>query len=252
MQRSVQFSLEEFYHAYNRGTDKRKIFLDDKDYKRFVRLLFISNSTKKFQLSDYWNKSDEEFFGMDFSETLVDIGAYCLMQNHFHLLLREKTENGISIFMKKLLTSYSMYFNKKYHRTGSLFEGAFKSEHVDEDRYLQYLFAYIHLNPIGIIDSGWKYKEIEEISFAKKFLDMYEFSSLYEFRKIKRPESVILNQKVFPEYFETISKFDDMLNEFIFWAEENRLKDIKKLKGEDLVRSMKFDNRLDKSRTHLA
>jgi len=236
MQRTIKFSVLEYYHIYNRGTDKRKIFLDDKDYKRFILLLLISNSDKKFQVRDYWNRPWQDIFEINFGSRLVDIGAYCLMPNHFHLLIREKTEGGISKFLKKILTGYSMYFNLKYKRTGSLFEGVFKAEHIGDDRYLKYLFAYIHLNPIGIVESGWKKKEIGDVVSTKQFLNGYTFSSLLEYQEKIRPESVIINKKVFPEYFKKVADFDSMLNEFISWAEENRKNKKEKLIGEDLAR----------------
>ena len=160
-----------------------------------------------------------EIFNEDRTDTLVDIGAWCLMPNHFHLLIREKTESGISTFMKKLLTSYSMYFNKKYHRTGSLFEGPFKAKHLDYDQYLKYQFTYIHLNPIGIVDSGWKEKRIEDKKKAKTFLDNYKYSSYSDYGGGKRLERNILNKEAFPEYFETVLDFKNMVSEWLNFNE---------------------------------
>ena len=145
MSRSFKFSIDEFYHVYNRGTDKRAIFLDDNDRKRFYYLLFLCNGNKPFEISELILK---QVFQFERGETLVDIGAVCLMDNHFHLLLHEKKENGISEFMHKVSTAYTNYFNRKYKRAGSLFEGRFKARCIDDDRYLNYLFAYIHLNPV--------------------------------------------------------------------------------------------------------
>ena len=195
MYRDLTFSFEEFYHVYNRGTEKRIIFLDEYDYNRFTLLLYLCNSTDRVDLGDLFRQglSLSEIFNEDRTDTLVDIGAWCLMPNHFHLLIREKTESGISTFMKKLLTSYSMYFNKKYHRTGSLFEGPFKAKHLDYDQYLKYQFTYIHLNPIGIVDSGWKEKRIEDKKKAKTFLDNYKYSSYSDYGGGKRLERNILN-----------------------------------------------------------
>ena len=206
MYRDLTFSFEEFYHVYNRGTEKRIIFLDEYDYNRFTLLLYLCNSTDRVDLGDLFRQglSLSEIFNEDRTDTLVDIGAWCLMPNHFHLLIREKTESGISTFMKKLLTSYSMYFNKKYHRTGSLFEGPFKAKHLDYDQYLKYQFTYIHLNPIGIVDSGWKEKRIEDKKKAKTFLDNYKYSSYSDYGGGKRLERNILNKEAFPEYFETV------------------------------------------------
>src|SRR3989338_5483185 len=101
------------------------------------------------------------------------------MPNHFHLLLKEIEMGGISQFMGKLSTAYSMYFNKKYERTGSLFEGRFKSSRIANDNYLHYLFAYIHLNPIKLIEPMWKEKGINDFARAKEFLGRYNYSSYF-------------------------------------------------------------------------
>lgn len=148
-------------------------------------------------------------------ETIVDIGAWCLMPNHFHLILKEKVENGISMFMKKLLTGYSMYFNVKEQRKGKLFEGKFQAKHLDYDQYLKYEFTYVHLNPISLVDSGWKEKYIEDNKRAKNFLDNYEYSSYLDYKGIERPEGEILNKESFPEYFETAADFEEMVDEWI-------------------------------------
>jgi putative transposase len=181
----------EYYHVYNRGVEKVKIFLDKEDYFHFLKLLYICNSEKSITLRDIGEHFDR-------GKTIIDIGAYCLMPNHFHLLCYEKTENGISIFIKKLCTAYAMYFNKKYKRSGVLFQGRFKSVHANTDNYLKYLFAYIHLNPAKLKETKWKeiknYNSKELLNFIKK----YPYSSLYEYlnNKIK-----ITNPSAFPNYF---------------------------------------------------
>jgi len=95
-------------------------------------------------------------------------------------MIKEVSEKGISLFMHKLLTAYSMYFNIKRQRTGALFQGRYKARHIDNDNYLKYLFAYIHLNPIKIIQRNWKEKGIENLNGAKKFLRGYKYSSYHE------------------------------------------------------------------------
>ena len=117
MSRKIIFSLGENYHIYNRGNDKRVTFQNKTDYDRFIALLYLCNSVKNIRLSDYPKVKLEKLLDIKRGETIVDIGAYCLMPNHFHLLIHEKTENGISKFMQKLLTAYTMYFNKKNERT---------------------------------------------------------------------------------------------------------------------------------------
>jgi REP element-mobilizing transposase RayT len=145
--RSVPLLEGEFYHVFNRGVDKRLLFNDDADRRRFLKLLYVSNSVTPINVRNILrNNSDPYTFERE--GTLVHIGAYCLMPNHFHLLLTPCVEHGVTLFMQKLGTGYSMYFNKRYNRTGTLFEGPFKSSWADSDVYLKYLYAYIHLNPI--------------------------------------------------------------------------------------------------------
>ena len=141
--RKVSFALHEFYHIYNRGNSRQTIYVTNADYQRFISLLYLANGSKSFEFREI---DEEKLFDFDKGEPLVAIGAYCLMPNHFHILATPLVEGGMATFMRKLATGYSMYFNKKHHRTGSLFEGRFKSEHVDSDNYLKYLFSYIHLN----------------------------------------------------------------------------------------------------------
>jgi putative transposase len=207
MERKTSFAVDEYYHIYNRGTEKRQIFLDQNDKERFVKLLYLSNSQKSVVFRDIPQKN---FFDFDRGDTLVDIGAYCLMPNHFHLLLREKIENGITLFMLKLGTSYSMYFNTKNKRTGRLFEGTFKATHADSDEYLQYLFAYIHLNPVKLIDHNWKERGLADFNKADDFLRKYIYSSYLDYLKPGfREEAIILSKKSFPGYFETIKSFGE-------------------------------------------
>jgi putative transposase len=134
-------------------------------------------------------QSFENLLETDRGKNLVDIGAYCLMPNHFHLLLKEKTENGISLFMQKLMTAYTMYFNKKNGRNGALFQGTFKAEHLANDNYLKYMYSYIHLNPIKLIDPTWRENGIKNQSKTEKFLEQYKHSSYSEYINIDRKES---------------------------------------------------------------
>src|SRR3989338_9095857 len=199
MSRNIEFGVGEYYHVYNRGTDKRKIFLDKADHERFVKLLYVANSSKSVHLSNYQGFALLE---IPKGNPIVNVGAWTLMPNHFHLLLKETEENGISEYLHKLLTGYSMYFNKKYRRKGVLFEGTFRAKHLDTDEYLKYQYAYIHLNPIGIVDSGWKEKKIKNKEKVEKFLNKYEYSSLYDYKVGKREETSILDVESFPVYFE--------------------------------------------------
>ncbi|KKR23302.1 MAG: Transposase [Candidatus Daviesbacteria bacterium GW2011_GWB1_39_5] len=191
--RKQTFVPGEYYHLYNRGTEKRIIFLDEQDYHHFLFLMYICNTEKSITLRSIGNG---EFF--ERGETIIDIGSFCLMPNHFHILVHEKIESGISTYMRKLMTGYSMYFNKKYKRTGKLYEGVFKSIHANKDTYLKYLYSYMHLNPAKLIDSKWKEKRNKTVTELLEYVFKYPYSSLkeYESEKFK-----ILNPAVFPVYF---------------------------------------------------
>ncbi len=217
MTRPFEFAQGEYYHLYNRGTDKRKVFLDNADRDRFLSLLFLCNSGIPLHRSDRKGASLKKILETPRETTLVDIGAYCLMPNHFHLVVHEQTECGISLFMQKLATAYTMYFNKRNDRCGSLFEGTFRAKHASRDEYLKYLFAYIHLNPIGIIENEWKTHHIKNKKKAEEFLASYPYSSYldYAMNKYKRPERVIINKIAFPEYFEKTTDFKDYVNDWM-------------------------------------
>ena len=220
MSRSISFSLNEYYHIYARGTEKRKIFIDKKDHDRFVALLFATNCKEVIHLSDY-PRGFKKLFYIKRSKTLVDIGAYCLMPNHFHILVREKEEGGTSRFMQKLMTGYTMYFNKKHQRVGALFSSKFKAEHANTDRYLKYLFSYIHLNPVKLIDPSWKERGIKNKMNTQKFLEEYTYSSFLDYYSVKenRPTSAIIEKHVFPEYFKNGKEF---IKEIFDWLSMSR------------------------------
>lgn len=212
MSRNIIISVDEFYHIYNRGTDKRDIFCDEKDYLRFQTLLYVCNNIETVHISNFQDQPLEKLFSISKEDVLVSIGAYCLMPNHFHLLIKEKIEGGASLFMQKLSTAYTMYFNKKYSRTGSLFGGKFKMKHLDSDNYLKYQFSYIHLNPVSIIENGWKNKKIVNVKKAKDFLKTYKYSSYKDYLNKERLEKVILDRGSFPDYFSTQIEINTMID----------------------------------------
>lgn len=221
MLRKVEFAPGEYYHLYNRGTDRRKIFLLERDWLRFQVLLYVANNTEVVHISNYESlrqgRSLMKMFDINRPATLVDVGAYCLMPNHFHLLVKEKMDGGITTFIRKLLTGYSMYFNIRHHRTGALFESRFRAQHVADDQYLRYLFAYIHLNPVKKLDpKNWKDKVIPNPTKALKFLETYHYSSFPYYLGQKRPENVIINPADFPGYFAGVNDFKNFIKD---WAE---------------------------------
>jgi len=197
----------EYYHVYNRGNDKNLIFLDDEDYDRFVKLLYICNSERKFVFRDSIINPKIDAYDFSRGVPLVSVLAWVLMPNHFHIMLTshrsdlwEKEYNPISEFMRKVSTAYVMYFNKKYKRTGALFEGKFKSKHIGEENYFNYIFSYIHLNPIKLVQPDWKEKGILNISGTKDYLFKYKYSSFPDYFSLDRKQSNIIDKKAIPDY----------------------------------------------------
>ncbi len=213
MSRKIPFALGEFYHIYNRGVDKRVVFENDHDRNRFILLLYLCNGEIPINIENPPRKGST-FFEVDVGKPIVAIGAYCLMLNHFHILIREISEDGISKFMHKLSTAYTMYFNGSRDRAGALFQGRFKAKHADSDEYLKYLFSYIHLNPLKIINANWKNAGIDS-NKSKNFLSSYVFSSYLDYKGSNRKSEKILNRQKFPEYFPTKTDFDSSISDWI-------------------------------------
>ena len=217
-----EFSEGTISHIYNRGNGKEKIFLDEQDYKAFLFRIAIAVGFDQKEISSV------DMFNLPYSRIRIGqvkkgsfkIHAFCLMPNHFHILLTPCVDNGVSKFMQKLSTGYSMYFNKRYNRTGTLFEGAFKSKWSDHDTYLKYLYAYIHLNPLklwGRVDVTSE-PSIEE---TLDFLKSYAYSSLPDYLKVTRAENVIIDPALFPVYFQTASDHINELQDWLTYKEEN-------------------------------
>jgi putative transposase len=217
--RTISLAAGEFFHLYNRGVDKRTIYLDSYDHRRFVELMYLCNSSTAINMRDI-HRDNSSVFEFETGEPLVAIGAYCLMPNHFHILATPLVEGGLTKFMGKLGTGYSMYFNKKYKRTGALFQGRFKSEHASTDEYLKYLYSYIHLNPVKLIDSTWKEKGIKDAAKSFDFAASFQYSSLSDYLGQKREEGKIIDPKPFPEYFATQN---DIKNELFEWLTYNEI-----------------------------
>lgn len=214
--RRVPFVPDEYYHIYNRGNSRQRIFYSEADHNRFMTLLYLANGTQSL---DFREINPDILFEYERGEQQVAIGAYCLMPNHFHILAIPLVDDGMVTFMRKLSTGYSMYFNKKHHRTGALFEGRFKSEHVDSDRYLKYLFAYIHLNPVKLLQPDWQEKGITNLQETFKYLDQYQYSSYID-NQVERPQSTILSRNKFPEYFTTKQAYDTEMRDWLTYKDE--------------------------------
>lgn len=133
------------------------------------------------------------------------------MPNHFHLILKQNVDDGITTYMRKLLTAYSMYFNTKYEHSGVLFQGRFKSRLIDTDAYHRYVFAYVHLNPIDLIYSDWKNNGIPHLGKAWKFLLNYKYCSYADYAGNSRVESKLLSRDEAPDFLSEQDDFEEMM-----------------------------------------
>ncbi|MDO8555059.1 MAG: transposase [bacterium] len=186
----------ELFHTLSRGVDKRDIFLDDQDRFRFVHDLFefndqnwVNTTSKIFNSqNDIASRSDVEKRRK--RKLLVDIHIFCIMSNHYHLLLSPKIAGGVSKFMKKLNMGYAKYFNNKYKRRGTLFESRYKSVPVKKHSHFVHLPYYIHFNPLDFVSPEWRVRRINNFTKAIEFLESYRWSSYLDYIGIKNFPSV--------------------------------------------------------------
>ncbi|HEX9721814.1 MAG TPA: transposase [Candidatus Paceibacterota bacterium] len=220
--RKVQFAPNYIYHVYNRGVEKRDIFLGDADRWRFLQALLLFNREKSpFNL--LWKLEHEHRGKMNFrilkefleknskeETSLVRIMADCLMPNHYHLILEELVEGGITKFMHKLGTGFTMYFNKKYERVGSLFQGPFKVVQVDTDEYLQNLLVYVNvINPAEFIEPNLKEEGVKNIQGIMQFAEAYPWGTQQEYLGIR--ESPIIDKGVAHSLFPNRAKYEEFV-----------------------------------------
>jgi len=178
MARKMSFSIDEWYHCFNRGVEKRNVYENEFDANRFLMTLYLANGTKPIGLYNERKPELIKTFSAERGKPIVAIGAYCLMPNHFHLLIKEIFEGGISAFMQKVGTAYTMYFNTKHARVGNLFMKPFRARHVGDDRYFQHVLQYIHCNPTELYEPGWKSGKVKNMKLLQEKLIEYPYSSL--------------------------------------------------------------------------
>ena len=180
--RPVTFFKGGYYHIYNRGNAKREIFLGNRDYSRFLK--------RTVRYSD---------------EHSISIFCFCLMPNHFHLLLKQTNETSVADFMQKLLVSYSMYFNRKYDNVGSVFQGRFQAKLIETDAYVMQISRYIHQNPWELVK---KIKLGDKMtSQLLKDLEEYPWSSYSDYLGSRRHKFLEINEIL--SYFRKEQPHDD-------------------------------------------
>ena len=144
---------------------------------------------------------------------LVVIGAYCIMPTHFHLLLKEQIEGGISKVMQTVGTAFSMYYNIKHKRIGNVFVKPFRSKRVGDDVYFRHVVNYIHLNPTELYEPGWKEGRINDFARLEHSLRSYHFSSLPDYQGRDRPERILLNSEAMTLAANTDQSLSELLRE---------------------------------------
>jgi putative transposase len=217
--RNHTFSIGEYYHLYNRGVEKRITFSDPFDKNRFQYILFLCNTSKPIEVRNFFSEKNtlqkNKIYEHAQEDRLVAIGSYVIMPNHFHILVKEIVPGGISKFMQKVQTAYTMYFNQRNERSGALFQGRFKSQHINTDSYLKYLYGYIHLNPLKLKDTEWK-NNYDLLKNYTGILSKNNYSSYLDYTSIiARPENKILHKAVFPKYFQDSLSHTKFIDEWV-------------------------------------
>lgn len=205
--RVTPFVNDNFYHVFNRGVEKRKIFISDQDYQRFIQTLYYYqfegpkprfSNHNRFKIKDFSN-----------NPKIVEIICYCLMPNHFHLLLKQVKEKGIQEFLSKVSNSYTKYFNTKNNRVGPLFQGQFKAVAVESDEQLLHLSRYIHLNPY--------------VSELTKDWENFPFSSFAEFTSSSN-NSICVKEYIL-DFYKNPKDYKNFVKDYASYA-----KDLEKIK----------------------
>ncbi|MDQ3244992.1 MAG: transposase [bacterium] len=209
--RKVKLVVGEIYHILNRGVDKRDIFMNQKDLERFFECMQTFNST------ELTGSMYEQNFLKDKTKNkpLVNFVTYNIQTNHFHFILEQVAENGISKFMKRLQGGYSWYFNKKEKRSGSLFQGPFKSHHIDSNEYLLHASVYVNLNDKQKSSLGDQVAKLGKSSWneyidaksplnicTKKDIILKQFRSIKEYEEfaLSSLENIKINKEKYKEF----------------------------------------------------
>lgn len=192
--REIPFVNGEYYHIFNRGVAKLPTFLNSRDYSRFIKTMLyyqIDDIKPKFSIFSPLTRK------LETNKKVVEIVCYCLMPNHYHLLLKQSKEGGISEFISKISNSYTKYFNTKNQRVGPLFQGQFKAVHVEDNEQLLHLSRYIHLNPL--------------VSLLVKNIESYTWSSFHEYININN--SGFCSKEIITDQFPSLEGYQRFLSD---------------------------------------
>lgn len=211
--RLIPLETNYYYHIFDRGVEKRAIFSDQRDYQRFLQtLIYYQYQGPKPRFSTH-----HKFKIRNFSQNpkIVEVICYCLMPNHYHLLVKQNIDGGIKEFMQKVSNSYTKYYNTKHNRVGPLFQGTFKAVLVENNEQLLHLSRYIHLNPL--------------VSEIVKDLSDYPYSSYLNY--CQGEASALANNKFILDFFNNPTEYQKFISDQAAYATE--LEHIKHLLIED-------------------
>ncbi len=223
MLRKEKFTPNEYYHIYNRTFFNTPVFKDSKNCNRLLQAFLLANSTYSTQafqfLRNHQNVTTEDALKIAKNgKKLVDVVCYSIMPDHYHLLLKEKIEGGITSFIHKCNISIAKYINIKTERHGPLFENLFKSKHVANNNYLLHLSLYIHLNPLDfLIGKQWREHEIKNWDQIKNRLINYPYSSLKNFLNANYKNRIISGAEIITDQFKNKKEYELFLRG---WSEE--------------------------------
>jgi putative transposase len=225
MIRKEKFVPNEYYHLYSRTIFNIPEFKNNKNAKRLEQAFLISNSTKAsvaylFLKNNKGATTKDVLKILEKGEKLVDILCYAIMPDHYHLLVREKQENGTTKFIRSCNTSIAKYVNIKSDRKGSLFESRFKSKHVNSNEYLLHLSLYIHLNPLDfLVNKKWREHELLNWHESKDKLLNYQWSSLNHFLDDGYKNNIISGEEIIKNQFDNKKEYETFLHD---WSEKTK------------------------------
>lgn len=228
MLRKEKFAPGEYYHIYNRTLFNIPVFKDAKNCARLMQAFLLANSTKSSQAFEYIRNNSKPTTVVGLidkaleiarnGEKLVDVLCYAIMPNHYHILLKENIENGITNFVHRCNISVAKYINTKTERRGPLFESLFKSKHIAKNDYLLHLSLYIHLNPLDfLVGKQWREHKIKNWNQNRNKLINYPYSSLKNFLDATYENKIISGTEIITEQFKDAKEYESFLRE---WSEE--------------------------------
>lgn len=222
--RKVSFVPGEYYHIYNRTILNTPYFRNNKNSSRLSQSFLLANSTKSSDAFQFLRNNKEATIEQALKisrqgEKLVDVLCYSIMPDHYHLLLKELIDNGISSFIRKCNISIAKYVNIKDERKGSLFDSRFNAKHIDKNEYLLHLSLYIHLNPLDILSGKeWRINKLRDWFLIKKKLLEYPWSSLKSFLSDDYCDEIISGTEIILSQFNNKKEYESFLQD---WSEDN-------------------------------